>query len=60
VTNFDAAAAADHQRYGRFFHHMLERGALLPPSGFELWTLGAAHSDADVTQVIDAAASFAG
>ena len=27
--------AADHARYARFFHGMLERGVFLPPSGYE-------------------------
>ncbi|MGZ8585982.1 MAG: glutamate-1-semialdehyde 2,1-aminomutase, partial [Actinomycetota bacterium] len=43
VRDFAGARAADHQRFARFFHHMLERGVWLPPSGYELWTLGTAH-----------------
>ena len=43
VANFDDAKAADHQRYARLFHHFLDRGVALPPSGYELWTLGTAH-----------------
>jgi len=60
VANFDDAKAADHQRYARLFHHFLDRGVALPPSGYELWTLGTAHGDAEVAQILDAAASFAG
>ncbi|MEP6758404.1 MAG: glutamate-1-semialdehyde 2,1-aminomutase [Actinomycetota bacterium] len=60
VANFDDAKAADHRRYARLFHHLLERGVALPPSGYELWTLGTAHGDAEVIQILDAAASFAG
>ena len=59
VANFEDAKAADHERYARFFHHMLERGVALPPSGYELWTLGTAHGDAEVARVLDAAATFA-
>jgi len=58
VRRFDDAAAADHARYARFFHHMLEHGVALPPSGYELWTLTTAHGDDEVGRVIDAAASF--
>jgi glutamate-1-semialdehyde 2,1-aminomutase len=60
VRNFDDAKAADHDRYGRFFHHMLANGVLLPPSGYELWTLGVAHGDAELATIIEAASSFTG
>jgi len=60
VRNFEQAKAADHERYARFFHHMLERGVNLPPSGYELWTLSAAHGPAEIARTIEAASSFAG
>ncbi len=60
ITNFDGAKAADHERYAKFFHHMLTNGVALPPSGYELWTIGTAHGDAEVAQILDAAASFTG
>ena len=60
VRDFADASAADHERYARFFRHLLERGVYLPPSGYELWTLGTAHGDAEVTRILDAAASFEG
>jgi glutamate-1-semialdehyde 2,1-aminomutase len=60
VRNFEDAKAADHERYGRFFHHVLDRGVYLPPSGYELWSLSTAHDDATTEQVLDAARSFAG
>ncbi|MEO8423977.1 MAG: glutamate-1-semialdehyde 2,1-aminomutase [Actinomycetota bacterium] len=60
VRNFEDAKAVDHERYARFFHHMLERGVYLPPSGFELWSLSAAHDDATTERTLEAAASFAG
>jgi len=59
VANFEDAKAADHDRYARLFHHFLERGVALPPSGYELWTLGTAHGDAEVARILDAAAIFA-
>ena len=59
VANFQDAKAADHDRYARLFHHFLERGVALPPSGYELWTLGTAHGDAEVARILDAAATFA-
>ena len=60
VRDFGGAKTADHERYARFFHHLLERGVALPPSGYELWTLGTAHTSADVGQILEAAASFSG
>ena len=60
VRNFDEAKASDHERYARFFHHLLANGVALPPSGYELWTLGTAHGPEEVATVLEAARSFAG
>jgi len=58
VRNFVDAKAAEHERYALFFHHMLERGVWLPPSGYELWTLGTEHGDREIESVVAAAAAF--
>jgi glutamate-1-semialdehyde 2,1-aminomutase len=60
VRNFDDAKAADHDRFARFFHHMLEAGVYLPPSGYELWTLSTAFGDAELETVLGAASRFTG
>jgi glutamate-1-semialdehyde 2,1-aminomutase len=60
VRDFDDARAADHDRYARFFHHMLDRGVWLPPSGYELWTIGTEHHSEEVHLVLTAAQSFEG
>ena len=60
VRDFAGARAADHERYARLFHHMLDHGVWLPPSGYELWTLGTEHGPNEVEQVLEAAASFPG
>jgi glutamate-1-semialdehyde 2,1-aminomutase len=60
VRDFADAKAADHERYARFFHHLLEHGVWLPPSGYELWTLGTEHGPMEVERVLDATASFEG
>jgi glutamate-1-semialdehyde 2,1-aminomutase len=60
VRNFDDAKGANHDRYARFFHHMLDRGVYLPPSGYELWSVSTAHDAATTERTLDAAASFAG
>ncbi|MGH2595330.1 MAG: glutamate-1-semialdehyde 2,1-aminomutase [Actinomycetota bacterium] len=60
VRTFDDVKAADHGRYARFFHHMLDRGVYLPPSGYELWSLSTEH-DAGVAELtLDAASTFDG
>jgi glutamate-1-semialdehyde 2,1-aminomutase len=60
VSDFAGAKAADHGRFARLFHHMLDHGVWLPPSGYELWTLGTEHGPNEVQQVLEAAASFEG
>jgi glutamate-1-semialdehyde 2,1-aminomutase len=60
VRAFAEAKAADHDRYARFFHHMLERGVYLPPSGYELWTLSTTHGPREIAAILEAASSFSG
>jgi glutamate-1-semialdehyde 2,1-aminomutase len=60
VRNFDDANTADHERFARFFHHMLDEGVYLPPSGYELWTLSAAFGDTEREAVLGAASRFRG
>jgi glutamate-1-semialdehyde 2,1-aminomutase len=60
VHNFVEAKAADHERYARFFHHMLDRGVYLPPSGFELWSLSTEHNDEVVELTLESASTFGG
>jgi glutamate-1-semialdehyde 2,1-aminomutase len=54
--NFAEASAADTRRFARFFHAMLQRDILLPPSQFEAWFVSAAHTDADIDATVAAAA----
>jgi glutamate-1-semialdehyde 2,1-aminomutase len=60
VRDFAGAKRADHERYARFFHHLLDRGVYLPPSGYELWTIGTEHREPEVERILEAAASFEG
>jgi glutamate-1-semialdehyde 2,1-aminomutase len=60
VRNFDDANTADHERFARFFHHMLDEGVYLPPSGYELWTLCSAFRDTETRTVLGAASRFTG
>jgi glutamate-1-semialdehyde 2,1-aminomutase len=60
VTDYESAKRADHGRYARLFHAMLDRGVYLPPSGYEAWFPSAAHGDAELERVAEAVANAAG
>ena len=55
VTNFESASRSDRERFGRFFHGMLERGVYLPPSQFEAWFVSLAHTQEEIEATVDAA-----
>ncbi len=54
VRDFDAASTQDLAAYARFFHSMLDQGVYLPPSAYETWFCSAAHTDADLDQIVSA------
>jgi glutamate-1-semialdehyde 2,1-aminomutase len=47
----------DDARFARFFHAMLDRGVMLPPSQQEAWFVSAAHTRGDLGSTLDAAAA---
>jgi glutamate-1-semialdehyde 2,1-aminomutase len=47
--------ATDRAAWTRFFHGLVARGVLIPPSPFEAWFLSTAHDDAVIDRVLDAA-----
>lgn len=55
VTDWQSAAKADVESFGRFFRSMLDSGIYLPPSQFEAAFLGAAHTEHDIQETISAA-----
>jgi glutamate-1-semialdehyde 2,1-aminomutase len=57
VINYTGAAASDTDRYGRFFHGMLERGVYLAPSQFEAAFVSLAHTEEDIDTTIASAES---
>ena len=60
VRNYGDARAADHERYARLFHHLLDHGIYLPPSGYELWTLSTTHGADEIAATLEAVSSFTG
>ena len=55
VSSFDDVAAADVDRFKKFFHGMLDEGIYLAPSAFEAGFVSAAHGEAEIEQTISAA-----
>lgn len=55
VRSFDQVAAADVERFTKFFHGMLDEGVYLAPSAFEAGFVSAAHGDEEISATIDAA-----
>jgi len=60
VTDYASAKTSDTQRFGRFFHHMLEHGVYLAPSQFEAGFVSAAHSEEDIRATVQAVTEFKG
>ncbi|MGZ6906543.1 MAG: glutamate-1-semialdehyde 2,1-aminomutase [Acidimicrobiia bacterium] len=56
VRDYVGAQHADHARYARFFHGMLDRGVFFAPSGYETMFVSLAHSDELIAETVDAAA----
>jgi glutamate-1-semialdehyde 2,1-aminomutase len=52
--NLEQAKATDTERWKRYFGAMLRNGVHLPPSPFEAWFVGLAHTDAVVDRVLEA------
>jgi glutamate-1-semialdehyde 2,1-aminomutase len=55
VFDWDTANKSDRQRYGKFFHAMLDEGVYLAPSQFEAGFVSLAHTDEIIRQTIEAA-----
>ncbi len=60
ITDYAGAQGADHERYARFFHAMLDRGVFLAPSGYETMFPSLAHTPEIIEQTITAATEAAG
>ena len=55
VTDFPSASTSDTAAFGRFHHAMMEAGVWLPPSQFEAAFLSTAHTDHEVSFLLEAA-----
>ena len=54
VRDYEGAKGSDTKSFAAFFHAMLDRGVLLPPSQFEAWFVSAAHTQENIRQTIAA------
>jgi len=52
--NYDDARRADLRAYAAYYHHMLERGILLPPSQNEVMFVSTAHAPGDIDETLTA------
>jgi len=57
VTDFDSAKTSNTDRYGKFFHSMLQQGVYFAPSQFEAAFVSLAHSEADIDKTCAAASA---
>jgi glutamate-1-semialdehyde 2,1-aminomutase len=58
VTDYETAKTSDTVRFGKFFHHLLERGIYFPPSQFEAAFLSTAHTADDIAYTRKTIAEF--
>ncbi|GEM01062.1 glutamate-1-semialdehyde 2,1-aminomutase [Halolactibacillus halophilus] len=54
IRNYADAAATDTEKFGEFFHLMLEQGINLAPSKYEAWFLTITHTDKEINQTLEA------
>jgi glutamate-1-semialdehyde 2,1-aminomutase len=58
VIDFAGASKSDIPMFKKLFHHLLDHGIYLPPSGFESWFISNALSSQDIDQTLAAFEAF--
>lgn len=58
VIDFAGAAKSNIPMFNKLFHHLLDRGVYLPPSGFESWFISNALSAEDIEYTLRTVESF--
>ena len=60
LTSYGQVLKTDRARWSKWFHALLERGVIVPPSPFEAWFVSSAHTSEVVDRTLHAAdAAFA-
>ena len=55
VSNMAEAMQSDRDKFGKYFHGMLEEGVYIAPSQFEAGFVSAAHDEASIEKTVEAA-----
>jgi len=55
IINYNQVMECDTDRFGKFFHGMLEEGIYLAPASYEAGFMSAAHTDQDIDDTLNAA-----
>jgi|TARA_B110000881_G_scaffold83659_1_gene73301 glutamate-1-semialdehyde 2,1-aminomutase len=55
IINYGQVIKCDTERFGRFFHGMLEEGVYLAPASYEAGFMSSAHTDQDIEDTLNAA-----
>ncbi|HEY5462058.1 MAG TPA: glutamate-1-semialdehyde 2,1-aminomutase [Hanamia sp.] len=58
VIDFESASKTDTPTFNKLFHHLLDHGIYLPPSGYESWFISNALSSEDIENTLGAFESF--
>ena len=53
VSNYEQATRCDTKAFAAFFHAMLDAGVYLPPSQYEAWFVGYAHTESAIDETIE-------
>ncbi|NME70829.1 glutamate-1-semialdehyde 2,1-aminomutase [Flammeovirga aprica] len=54
VENFADAQTTDTEKFGKFFHAMLDNGVYLPPSQYESWFMSVALTEENIDSILKA------
>ena len=60
IKNFTDVTKCNHERFNKFFHHLLTNEVYIAPSGYETWFISDAIKDAEINKTLDAVRSFEG
>lgn len=58
IRNFDDAQQANHGLFNQFFHHLLNEGIYLPPSGYETWFISDSIKNEEIEKTLNAIEKF--
>lgn len=60
IRTFADVTNCNHERFNKFFHHLLTNEVYIAPSGYETWFTSDAIKDAEINKTLDAVRSFEG